>query len=62
MPPFCNPQPQFTYLQREMQLYTGLLFCKIGLDWTLYLLIALSGEVLLLLLLLHDAGFYTQVV
>jgi hypothetical protein len=43
-----------------MQLYTGLLFCKIGLDWTLYLLIALSGE--LLLLLLHDAGFYTQVV
>jgi hypothetical protein len=45
-----------------MQLYTGLLFCKIGLDWTLYLLIALSGEVLLLLLLLHDAGFYTQVV
>jgi hypothetical protein len=47
-----------------MQLYTGLLFCKIGLDWTLYLLIALSGELLLLLLLLllHDAGFYTQVV
>jgi hypothetical protein len=43
-----------------MQLYTGLLFCKIGLDWT-FLLIALSGE-LLLLLLLHDAGFYTQVV